>query len=138
MTTATPPDLTFDAWIKQKAEAIAEARGVSVEDVATEPGEVSRQIARARQHFVAMGELKADASSWVNKTRALAVVRVRKENGDYGADERKIMIDADPEYVRAVHVRSELTVTVTALRGMIFEIMNGRRSNVPSGVDNDD
>lgn len=128
----------FAQWVTGKADAIAEARGVSVEDVATEPGEITVQIARARKNYVVMGVLKADASSWVNKTRAMALVKVKDTTTGFSADERKILADADDDYLKALRIKGEIAVTATALRSMAFEIRDERKSYAPSHIDNDD
>lgn len=133
-----PPDLTFEQWVILRADAIAEARGVSVEDVATEPAELAKQLARARQHLVIVGELKADATSWVNKTRALAVQEARRKYPDYPVDERRVMADADPLYVAALKVRDDVAATAAALKAMHFEILNDRRTSFNPAAHNDD
>lgn len=133
-----PADLSFDDWIIANACRIADAREVSVEDLKTEPGELSAQLSRVRQHFVSIGEVKADATSWVNKTKALAVQRVRKEYPDFNANERKAMVDADPDYIKALHIRGDIITTAAALKSMGFEIMNDRRTSFSPQHHNDD
>lgn len=126
------------AWLTAKAKVIAEARGVSVEDVATEPAALAKQIARVRQHFVAMGELKADASSWVNKTYALAITAARTKYPQHSADERLAMAEADAEYLTAVRIKDDITTTMRALDKMHFELLNDRRTGFRPAMHNND
>lgn len=129
--------LTFEQWVVSKADQISEARGVSVEDLATEPGELSKQLARVRQHFVAMGEVKADATSWVNKARAAAIQTVFKTHDEYSSQERKMIADADPTFLQALRMKEEVANTIAALKAMHFEILNDRRSSFnPKAHDN--
>ncbi len=130
--------LTFDEWVVAKALTIAEARGVSVEDLATEPAELSKQLARCRQQFVAMGEVKADATSWVLKTHAVAIQEARKKYAGYSAKERSTMAESNDTYLRALRIREDVATTLAALKTMSFEIMNDRRTSfVPSAHNND-
>jgi len=130
--------MNLDEWIIANSVAIAEARGVSVEEVANEPGEISNQLARIRQHFLAMGMLKNDATTWVNKTRALAMQKIRNDEEKYTADERKLLSDADPDYLKALHIRGEIQATESALKSFHFELLNDRRTSyVPKMHDND-
>ena len=119
----------FGAWIQSNADLIAEARGVSVENPPADHGEIGAQLARARQFFVAMGSLKGEATGWVNKTRALAMVRVRHLHSNMSADERRILTDADPEYLLALKMKTDIAVTEAALKSLGFEGMNDRRSS---------
>ena len=130
--------MTFDEWVVANAEAIAAARAVSVEDLCAEPGALATQLARVRQHVVSLGTVKADATSWVNKTRALAVQGTRMNCGEYSSNERKVIADADPTYLSALKLKEDVGTTMSALKSMHFEILNDRRTSfVPKAHDND-
>lgn len=120
--------LTFKQWVITKADSIAEARGVSVEDIATEPGALQTQVARARQHAVVMDELKADAKSWVLKAKAAAIQDARRKYADYATDERKAMAESDTDYLLALKIFGDIAATASALKSMHFEILNDRRT----------
>ncbi len=134
----TPADLDFDDWVLQHAESIAEARRVSVAALGTEPGEIAAQLAHVRRYFVQMGLLLQDATSWVLKSHAVATQETRKKYGDYPADERKIMAKADPSYLCALKMQGDIETTVSALKQMHFEILNGRRATFNPQAHNDD
>lgn len=119
--------MTFDEWVVNNVHAITAAHAVSVEDISPDPGILAAQLASARKHFVALGELKADATSWVNKTYAMAVQEARKLDG-YTAPERKAMAEADPIYLCALKLQSDVATIMRALDKMHYEILNDRRT----------
>lgn len=124
----------FESWATENAPRVADARGVSVENVADDPGEKDLQIARVRQNYAAMASLSNDAATWVNKTRAMATLWARKTYPDFTAKERDIMAESEPVYLQAVKIQGEIAVTARVLDKMHFEIQNGRRSNIPSRI----
>lgn len=123
--------MTFDDWVVAQANAISDARAVSVADVGADPGEVALQLQKSRQHFVAVAELKADATSWVNKTYAAALESARKA-GLRSADERRAAAEADATYNRALEIQAKLAATLRALDKLHFEILNDRRTSFPT------
>lgn len=123
--------MNFSEWVVQHTDAIVEARKCSVQDLSPDPGMLSKQLQDCRKHYVAIGELKSDAVSWVNKTYALAVVAAR-DNPKYNGDERKAMAEADDTYNLALKLKDDLSTTMRALDKMHFEILNDRRSHFPT------
>lgn len=131
-------DVTFEEWVLQHVGTIEEARRVSVAALGTEPGEIAAQLAHVRRYFVSVGLLLQDATSWVLKAHAVATQDARKKWGDYPADERRVMAKADPAYLGALKLQGDIEVTVSALKQMHFEILNGRRATFNPHAHNDD
>ncbi len=121
--------MNFQQWAQAVAPEVATARGYSVEDVATEPGEIAAQLSRARKYAVIMGELKTEAKSWVLKSRAVAIENTRNRKPDFNSDERKSISDADPDYLAALKIHGHISSTHEALKSMHFEILNDRRTS---------
>lgn len=136
--TMTPSDLDFDDWVLRHAEDIAEARRVSVASLGTEPGEIAAQLTHARRYFIQMGLLLQDATSWVLKSHAVATQETRNKWPEMTADERRVMTKADPSYLCALKVQGDLEITVSALKSLHFEILNGRRATFNPQAHNDD
>lgn len=130
--------VTFDEWVVAHADAITAAREASVAALGTEPGEIAAQLAHVRRYFVQMGMLLQDATSWVLKAHAVATQEARKLYGDYPADERKVMAKAAPAYLMALKLQGDIETTVSALKQMHFEILNGRRATFNPQAHNDD
>ena len=121
--------MNFTQWVVENTEKIVKARACSVEDISTEPGAIAAQLARARQSSVEVGELKADATAWVLKTKAAAIQKIHSQSLGYRADEMKAMAEADADYLAAIKMRDNIATTVAALKTMSFEIMNDRRTS---------
>jgi len=100
-----------------------------VAEVSTEPGEIAAQLSKARKCAVEMGELKAEATSWVLRTKAAATQKVRATCIGYRVDELKAMAEAEPEYLAALIIRGDIAATADALKSMHYEILNDRRTS---------
>lgn len=130
--------MTFDEWVVSIADQISDARTASVADLEAEPGALAAQLANVRKHIVALGTIKADATSWVNKTKALAVTKAYTDHPDASTAERKVFYEADETYLLALKLKEDVGTTMSALKSMHYEILNDRKTSfVPKAHDSD-
>lgn len=130
--------MTFEKWIKDNVDEIAQSRAFALSDRAYEPSEVDEAIKRSRTDHARMGVLLSQMKTFHAQAREMASKRIRAGQPDLTAPEKKIAAEADPEYCKVREIMEDLEVVVSALNKLHYELRDFRRNILDRRMESDE
>jgi hypothetical protein len=117
--------LTFEEWLESTDERRSALLAYATSELPTDPGERQLDVSKALTNGQDSGDLLADLEKHLIDMTAIAVLAVRRENGELTADERKTLVKSKVSAI--ARLRDGLQVIYSSIKSRQFVLMNLNR-----------